>query len=95
MRALSAGMHALHELVDELDKRGAKLVLANPSRTMQLELKRAKLLEHVGQVWVFVRTADAVAMCEQAINDETDNSNAVLMPLPPTAVANAVAASSE
>ena len=45
-----AGMHALHEIADELAKSGRKLALANPSRAMQVIMKRAKLLEHVGEV---------------------------------------------
>ena len=53
-------MHALHELVTQLHVDGQQLVLANPSRRVQAQLRRVDLLKEVGSEWVFVRTADAV-----------------------------------
>ena len=68
--ALSAGMQTLFTLVGELRKEGKQLVLSNPSRELQKKLKRAKILDEIGQDWVFVRTSDAVAMCEQSLREE-------------------------
>jgi hypothetical protein len=55
---------------------------------VQALLKRAKLLDLIGQRWVFVRTSDAVAMCAQALSDETARSVSLPAP-PPTTAAKA------
>jgi hypothetical protein len=57
-------MHFLQELVETLAKKGQRLVLANPSRGVQAHLRRVHILQKIGQEWVFVRTADAVKMCQ-------------------------------
>jgi hypothetical protein len=57
-------MHFLHELIDTLTKKGQRLVLANPSRSVQAHLRRVQVLKDIGQEWVFVRTVDAVKMCQ-------------------------------
>jgi hypothetical protein len=44
-------------------------VLANPSRKVQAQLSRVHLLQDIGQQWVFLRTADAVAVCLAAIRE--------------------------
>lgn len=72
-----AGMHALHELVSQLHSDGQQLVLANPSRKVQAQLKRVDLLNEVGSQWVFVRTADAVKVCQQAVREKLAESKAV------------------
>lgn len=58
-----AGIHAMHEIVNQLRAEGVRLVLANPSHKVQAQLKRTKILEDIGQEWIYVRTADAVQMC--------------------------------
>lgn len=73
----STGMHALHELVSQLHSDGQQLVLANPSRKVQAQLKRVDLLNEVGSQWVFVRTADAVKVCQQAVREKLAESKAV------------------
>lgn len=62
-------MHTLQELVQSLRDAGQRLVLANPSRAVQAQLKRVHILEDIGQQWVYVRTADAVAMCSQHLHE--------------------------
>jgi hypothetical protein len=57
-------MHFLHELVETLVKRNQRLVLANPSKSVQAHLRRVKVLQEIGQEWVFVRAVDAVKMCQ-------------------------------
>ena len=54
-----------------------RLVLANPSRQIQSLMKKACLLEEIGQEWVFVRTSDAVAMCERELASDESASVAV------------------
>jgi STAS domain len=66
---LRAGMHALHELIEHLSASGQRLVLANPSRRVQAQLRRVNILQEIGQEWIFVRAADAVAMCSVFIRD--------------------------
>lgn len=63
-------MHALHELVTQLHADGQQLVLANPSRKVQAQLKRVDLLKEVGSEWVFVRTADAVKVCRARVREK-------------------------
>lgn len=65
-----AGMHALHELVTQLHADGQQLVLANPSRRVQAQLKRVDLLNEIGSEWVFVRTADAVKVCRAKVREK-------------------------
>jgi hypothetical protein len=66
--------------VARLKTKGMRLVLANPARQVQQKLRAAKLLEEIGQDWIFVRTADAVAMCRQALAEEVAES--VHLPVP-------------
>ena len=54
---------------------------------MQALLKRAKLLDDIGQSWVFVRTADAVNMCVKSLREESEASKSVSMPTPPEQIA--------
>jgi MFS superfamily sulfate permease-like transporter len=68
--APAAGMHALHEIVQTLRSDGQQLVLANPSRKVQAQLRRVNLLNLLGQKWVFVRTADAVKVCRAATRNK-------------------------
>jgi STAS domain len=60
-------MHALLEVTRSLAADGVRLVLANPSKAVQAALRRGEVLDAVGQEWVFVRTADAVATCVAAV----------------------------
>ena len=62
-----AGMHALHELIEQLHADEQQLVLANPSRKVQAQLKRVKLLNEIGPENVFVRTTDAVKFCQHKV----------------------------
>jgi hypothetical protein len=50
--------------VETLTKKGQRLVLANPSRGVQAHLRRVNVLQEIGQEWIFVRTVDAVKMCQ-------------------------------
>lgn len=62
-------MHALHELVEQLHADNQQLVLANPSRKVQAQLKRVKLLNEIGPENVFVRTTDAVNFCQYKVRE--------------------------
>lgn len=63
-------MHALHELVTQLHADEQQLVLANPSRKVQAQLKRVDLLNEIGSQWVFVRTVDAVKVCRASVREK-------------------------
>lgn len=62
-------MHALHELIEQLRADKQQLVLANPSRKVQAQLKRVKLLSEIGPENVFVRTTDAVNFCQFKVRE--------------------------
>lgn len=62
-------MHALHELIEQLRADDQQLVLANPSRKVQAQLKRVKLLNEIGPENVFVRTTDAVKFCQYKVRE--------------------------
>lgn len=64
---MCAGMHALHELIEQLHADDQQLVLSNPSRKVQAQLKSVKLLNEIGPDNVFVRTVDAVKYCQHKV----------------------------
>ncbi|XP_068636609.1 high affinity sulfate transporter 1-like [Aristolochia californica] len=59
----TGGIHALEELFRSLQKREVQLVLANPGQVVIDKLYASKLVELIGQDWIFLTVADAVKTC--------------------------------
>jgi hypothetical protein len=96
----AAGMRMLHVLHEGLRKKDQRLVLSNPSRAVQEQLQRAKLLQDIGEEWVYVSPADAVRKClhhlymqrtavqEEGMAEDTAKKPDVSLSLPLSAASN-------
>lgn len=52
--------HMLRELVEDVRKRGARLVLSNPNHSVMESLDRANITDVIGRRYIFMRMHDAV-----------------------------------
>ncbi|KAG9451610.1 hypothetical protein H6P81_011575 [Aristolochia fimbriata] len=59
----TGGIHALEELFKSLQKREIQLVFANPGQVVIDKLYASKLVDLIGQDWIFLTVADAVKTC--------------------------------
>jgi hypothetical protein len=53
-------------------KNGQILVFANPSRRVHDQMARGKLLEDIGEEWVFVNPAEAVQKCSSLVAESCE-----------------------
>ncbi|XP_074564277.1 sulfate transporter 3.1-like [Curcuma longa] len=60
----TSGISMLEEVKKIVDRSGIKLVLANPGSEVMKKLDSSKVLEGIGQEWIFLTVADAVAACD-------------------------------
>ncbi|KAG6484536.1 sulfate transporter 3.1-like [Zingiber officinale] len=60
----TSGISMLEEVKKIVDRSGIKLVLANPGSEVMKKLDSSKVLEAIGQEWIFLTVADAVAACD-------------------------------
>ncbi|XP_008809388.2 sulfate transporter 3.1-like [Phoenix dactylifera] len=59
----TSGISMLEEVKKSVDRRGLQLVLANPGSEVLKKLDKSKVLETIGQEWIFLTVGDAVAAC--------------------------------
>ncbi|KAJ0974092.1 hypothetical protein J5N97_016057 [Dioscorea zingiberensis] len=59
----TSGISMLGEVRKVLERRGLQLVLANPGSEVMKKLDKAKVLEAIGQSWVFLTVGEAVGAC--------------------------------
>ncbi|XP_038724262.1 sulfate transporter 3.1-like [Tripterygium wilfordii] len=59
----TSGTSMLEELCKNIDRRGLKLVLANPQSEAIKKLEKTKLIETIGQEWIYLTVGEAVAAC--------------------------------
>ncbi|KAJ6846234.1 sulfate transporter 3.1-like [Iris pallida] len=59
----TSGISMLEELKKNVDRRGLQLVLANPGSELMKKLDKSKILETIGQEWIFLTVGEAVGAC--------------------------------
>ncbi|KAG6529879.1 hypothetical protein ZIOFF_012094 [Zingiber officinale] len=59
----TSGIGLLEELKKSLERRCLQMVLANPGSEVMKKLDKSKVLEAIGQQWIFLTVAEAVAAC--------------------------------
>jgi high affinity sulfate transporter 1 len=62
----------LGELHRDLHKRGIRLVLSNPNSNTLYRLEGTGLVDLVGKDWIFVRTHEAVKVCQALVESNSD-----------------------
>ncbi|KAF9686933.1 hypothetical protein SADUNF_Sadunf02G0041700 [Salix dunnii] len=60
----TSGIGMLEEVKKVMDRRGVKLVLANPVAEVMKKLDKAKFIENIGQQWIHLTVGEAVAACD-------------------------------
>ncbi|KAL3517606.1 hypothetical protein ACH5RR_020195 [Cinchona calisaya] len=76
----TSGISMLQEFKKNIDRRGLKLALANPGEEVMKKLNKAKVIETIGQEWIFLTVGEAVGACNFMLHtfnplpatDETD-----------------------
>lgn len=53
----------LEEIKKNMDRRCLKLVFVNPGSEVMKKLERSKLIDTVGQEWIFLTVGEAVSAC--------------------------------
>ncbi|XP_062145073.1 sulfate transporter 3.1-like [Alnus glutinosa] len=59
----TSGIGMLEELRKSVDRRGLKLVLANPGGEVMKKLNKSQLNESIGQNWIYLTVGEAVGAC--------------------------------
>ncbi|KAK0578086.1 hypothetical protein LWI29_004915 [Acer saccharum] len=59
----TSGISRLEEVKKIVDRRGLKLVLANPGSEVMKKLDMSKFIENIGQEWIYLTVQEAVARC--------------------------------
>ncbi|XP_071738223.1 sulfate transporter 3.1-like [Rutidosis leptorrhynchoides] len=59
----TSGITMLGEVKKLMERRGLKLVLANPGGEVIKKLNKGKLIEVIGQEWIYLTVAEAVSAC--------------------------------
>ncbi|KAL5849847.1 hypothetical protein ACOSQ4_007860 [Xanthoceras sorbifolium] len=59
----TSGISMLEEVKKTVDRRGLKLVLANPRSEVIKKLDKSKFIENIGQEWIYLTVQEAVATC--------------------------------
>ncbi|GAY54104.1 hypothetical protein CUMW_154110 [Citrus unshiu] len=59
----TSGISMFEEIKKVVDRRGLKLLLANPRSEVIKKLNNSKFIENIGQEWIYLTVAEAVAAC--------------------------------
>lgn len=59
----TSGIGMLDEVKKVMDRRELKLVLANPGAEVMKKLNKSKLIEKIGQEWMYLTVGEAVGAC--------------------------------
>jgi sulfate transporter 3 len=78
----TSGISMFGEVKKTIDRRGLKLVLANPGAEVMKKLNKANFIENVGHEWIFLTVDEAVASCNYRLhtckpNAEKDEADKV------------------
>ncbi|KAG5560195.1 hypothetical protein RHGRI_003473 [Rhododendron griersonianum] len=70
----TSGISMLEEIKKTLDRRGLKLVLANPGSEVMKKLDKSKFIEAIGEEWIYLTVAEAVGACNFMLHSCKSNS---------------------
>ncbi|KAI3506792.1 hypothetical protein L1887_21356 [Cichorium endivia] len=59
----TSGITMLREIKKVMERRGIKLVLANPGGEVIKKMNKAKLIDVIGQKWIYLTVGEAVEAC--------------------------------
>ncbi|XP_048231181.1 sulfate transporter 3.1-like [Ricinus communis] len=64
----TSGISMLEEVKKVTDRREIKLVLANPGSEVMKKLNKAKVIEKIGQEWIYLTVGEAVGACNYMLH---------------------------
>ncbi|KAI7984662.1 Sulfate transporter 3.1 [Camellia lanceoleosa] len=64
----TSGISMLEEVKKSTDRRGLKMVLANPGGEVMKKLNKSKLIESIGQEWIYLTVGEAVGACNYMLH---------------------------
>ncbi|KAK4587412.1 hypothetical protein RGQ29_024213 [Quercus rubra] len=73
----TSGISMLEEVKKNSDSKGLKLVLANPRSEVIKKLDKSKFIENIGQEWIYLTVAEAVAACNFMLHTCKPNPAAI------------------
>ncbi|KAK9086953.1 hypothetical protein Syun_029347 [Stephania yunnanensis] len=72
----TSGISLIDEVKKNVERRGQQLVLANPGSEVMKKLDKSKMMEEIGQEWIYLTVAEAVGACNFMLHTCKANSNA-------------------
>ncbi|PON54457.1 Sulfate transporter [Parasponia andersonii] len=72
----TSGISMLDEVKKTIERRGLKLVLANPGSEVMKKLNKSDFINKIGQEWIYLTVAEAVGACNFMLHTCKSNSNA-------------------
>lgn len=73
----TSGISMLEEVKKNADRKGLKLVLANPRSEVIKKLDKSKFIEKIGQEWIYLTVGEAVAACNFMLHTHKPNPAAI------------------
>ncbi|KAK8612938.1 hypothetical protein V6N13_104263 [Hibiscus sabdariffa] len=70
----TSGISMLEELMKNVDRKGLQLALANPRSEVMKKLDKSKLIDKIGQGWIFLTVGEAVSAYSFILENETSFS---------------------
>ncbi|KAE8681715.1 Sulfate transporter 3.1 [Hibiscus syriacus] len=64
----TSGISMLEEVKKTTDRRGLKLVFANPGSEVMKKLNKSKFIETIGQEWIYLTVGEAVEACHYKLH---------------------------
>ncbi|KAK8588332.1 hypothetical protein V6N13_087265 [Hibiscus sabdariffa] len=77
----TSGISMFEEVKKTTDRRGIKLVLANPGAEVMKKLNKSKFVEMIGQEWIYLTVGEAVEACHYKLHTcKPDSTNEETQP---------------
>jgi sulfate transporter 3 len=73
----TSGISMLEEVKKTLDRRGLKLVLANPRSEVMKKLDKSKFIKAIGEEWIYLSVAEAVGACNFMLHSCKSNTKTI------------------
>ncbi|XP_030946151.1 sulfate transporter 3.1-like [Quercus lobata] len=69
----TSGISMMEEVKKTADRRGLKLVLANPGSEVMKKLNKSKFIDSIGQEWIYLTVGEAVGACNYMLQTYKPN----------------------
>ncbi|KAL4602922.1 hypothetical protein ACB092_10G088300 [Castanea dentata] len=69
----TSGISMMEEVKKIADRRGLKLVLANPGSEVMKKLNKSKFIDNIGQEWIYLTVGEAVGACNYMLETYKPN----------------------